>query len=285
MLNLIKMDICRMFKSKYTWIVVISAMALMVFGTWVSHNDIEETQSQLNAITENQSVDNADTTDFLISIGSDGSWYTGGEVSVAQLFSADVQSGMFLLFITIFCVLYVNDERKTGFIKNIAGQVSSRGLLIVSKLCSILIFTLILFIASFLATMLGSAFFFGYVNLGGTGDYLFFFAVQLLLYLGFGGFITCLVVLTKSSVASIVIGLLVTFGFINYILSFVDNLLHSAGVVDSFSITNYTVSANIGLLEYHARSGDYLQAFIVALAFLIVTAAISMFTIQKQDIR
>ena len=67
----------------------------------------------------------------------------GEEVSVFDLFYANIKGKFIALFMVIFAVLYSTADMTSGFVKNIAGQVRDRGGLVISKAVSLFVYTVL----------------------------------------------------------------------------------------------------------------------------------------------
>lgn len=289
MLNIIKMDIFRMLKAKSTWIIIAISIVFVFIEVYsVSYNlsyynDNPGAMGQEREIVEQNTDENG--FQFGVAVGDDLEWYLQDEISSDEIFVQNSQSGIFLLLVAIFAVLFVNGEQRTGYIKNIAGQVSNRGNLVLSKMISCLIFSAMLFIAAYLSNLLISQILLGYVSLGSFTDYLPIYAMQLFLHFAYGASMILIAVLSRSLVASIAIGVMAPMGISSIICSFINMLLGKAGVSESFDISNFALTGNLNQLTIESSSGDFARAIIVSAAFLITSTALSMYIFKKRDIK
>lgn len=160
MLKVIKMDLYRMFKSKYTYIVLAAAMLMMFASVFMTQQDIsyyQQTPSAMETLRET-----GDEVNWGIYIGQvSPEWCTGAKIPLPELVSMNIQSKLLLMFLVAFIALFAGNEIRTGFIKNIAGQTRHRWEFVIGKLLSIAIFTAVLLVAAILAIMAGSVLFFG----------------------------------------------------------------------------------------------------------------------------
>lgn len=158
MLKVIKMDLYRMFKSKYTYIVLAAAMLMMFASVFMTQQDIsyyQQTPSAMETLRET-----GDEVNWGIYIGQvSPEWCTGAKIPLPELVSMNIQSKLLLMFLVAFIALFAGNEIRTGFIKNIAGQTRHRWELVIGKLLSIAIFTAVLLVAAILAIMAGSVLF------------------------------------------------------------------------------------------------------------------------------
>lgn len=252
MTNTIKMDLCRMVKSISTWMVYASAILLMFSTLYVRYSGILGNQTE--------------------------------KVPLYEL-AGNVQSGVMLIFVVIFSALFVNAEHRTGFIKNIAGQVHHRGVLILSKVVSVAVFTLILFLSIFAVVVLSSQLFAGGVNSSELPGLLNYLGMQVLLHIAFGSVIICIVTLFRSSAAGMTAGILLAVGFGSPVYTVADMLLHKIGVNGNFSISDYMLTTNIGQLVFKGSLHTYMRPLIIAMVFIAATTAIGIYVFQKRDIK
>lgn len=133
MLKVIKMDLYRMFKSKYTYIVLAAAMLMMFASVFMTQQDIsyyQQTPSAMETLRET-----GDEVNWGIYIGQvSPEWCTGAKIPLPELVSMNIQSKLLLMFLVAFIALFAGNEIRTGFIKNIAGQTRHRWELVIGKL-------------------------------------------------------------------------------------------------------------------------------------------------------
>lgn len=279
--NVLKMDLYRMFRSKVTWLCVLGTIIMMLFSIFMTSSDIDYyTIHQEELVQVEGKADGSE--DWGIYIGSVmPAWCRGEEVPIVDLFASNIQSKIMLIFLVVFLVDFVNSENKCRFLQNIAGQVSNRGTIVLSKIVITVIYSVIQLFGVCTIIGISSQIFLGYINLEGLAGSVLFFLMQLLLQIAFGTLVIFIVMLTQSTIASMVIGLLLSSGMIQVL----DPLF--MGVLDrsrSFSVMYYTLSGNIGRLRADSSTAIYLQAFIIAIVVLAITGFISMHTIQRRDV-
>ena len=74
----------------------------------------------------------------------------GKPVTVFDVFFSNAQGRFYALFLIIFAVMFSTADIKSGYIKNIGGQVPRRGVLVVSKAVALALFTVITLAGIFL---------------------------------------------------------------------------------------------------------------------------------------
>ena len=153
MLNMIKMDVYRMFctKSMYViWIILLASALLTSFLSKIDYDAANKEWEQQQAVESNKeqlSQQNADNVNIGMSVELPTE--PGKKVTVMDVFFSNAQGKFYALFLVIFAVMFATADIKSGYIKNIGGQVSQRGMLIVSRAVALALFTAITFAGIF----------------------------------------------------------------------------------------------------------------------------------------
>lgn len=283
MFKVIKMDLFRMCKSKYTYIVLVASMLMMFASVFMTQQDIiyyQQTPSALAALQEN-----GDEVNWGIYIGQvSPEWCNGAKIPLPELVSMNIQSKLLLMFLVAFIALFAGNEIRTGFIKNIAGQMRYRWELVIGKLLSISIFTVVLLLAAVLAIMAGSFFFFGYVHIQEVGKFIGYLGMQYLLHIAYGSVSLFLVYLFENVVASLLTGIFLAAGILQVIDALLRNIVPHLKKIADFSIMNYLSSGNVGILSMASGSALYRKALFIAVITWIVMGSLSGLLMQKKDI-
>ena len=283
MFKVIKMDLFRMCKSKYTYIVLVASMLMMFASVFMTQQDIiyyQQIPSALAALQEN-----GDEVNWGIYIGQvSPEWCNGAKIPLPELVSMNIQSKLLLMFLVAFIALFAGNEIRTGFIKNIAGQMRYRWELVIGKLLSISIFTVVLLLAAVLAIMAGSFFFFGYVHIQEVGKFIGYLGMQYLLHIAYGSVSLFLVYLFENVVASLLTGIFLAAGILQVIDALLRNIVPHLKKIADFSIMNYLSSGNVGILSMASGSALYRKALFIAVITWIVMGSLSGLLMQKKDI-
>ena len=132
MLNMIRMEVFRMFKTKSMYIIWVVMAVCVLFANSLSAEEIQDySMEEKQEMYEAAMSDEEEEVMF-------GMYVTlptkpGEEVSVFDGFYANVKGKFIALFMVIFTVLYATADITSGYVKNIAGQVRNRGNLILAK--------------------------------------------------------------------------------------------------------------------------------------------------------
>lgn len=284
MINVIKMDLYRMVKNKATWLIFLASMLMMFASIFMTSQDLAYYNSNPTALQDLQA--NGDEVNWGIYIGSvKPEWCNGTEIPLMELVAVNVKSKLLLMFLVVFVTYFVGSEGRNGFVKNIAGQVTHKGILVFSKFVVISIYTVMMIIGAVLATMLGSAAFLGYINTTGIGQGCIFLAVQILLHIGYGMFVLFLFNVTGSSIVTMLSGILIAAGILQIVDAILVSVFSKLQAISDFSIMNYLTSGNVGLLSLDSTSGLYIRASIIAVGAIVLMNTLSSVIIQRRDLK
>lgn len=280
MRNLIRMDLYRFLRSKLTWILVLLS-ALAMFGfSFMTHSDVAYYAHHAAALSQQSAQSGTQIGIYTRNFSPE--LYTRAQIPLGDLIANQLQSKLLLIFILVFSAFFVSSESSTGFIKNIAGQVRFRWTLTVSKLIAMIVFTVILFIGTWAAFILGCRLAFGYVDWSGFGSWMPYWGVELLLHIAFGAVIICLVTVLKNTVISVLIGILSTMGLLQLLDPAVEAIFRLEK--GSFHVLNYVPSGNIAILPAGNWVPADMRAVLVGAVFLAAAGAVSMSVLQARDV-
>ena len=122
MLNLIKMELYRLFHSTSTWILFFFTISAAVFTVVMTKIDVSGMASRTGTEAEQAGEQEIDFA-FGIYTETKEEW-ADGEVLFSELLGSELASGMFLILVTIFVSVFVHAEQKNGYLKNIADRKS-----------------------------------------------------------------------------------------------------------------------------------------------------------------
>ena len=133
MINLMRMNGIRMFHSKLFYV-----MMILCFGIFLFFASLEidpETQELDRIIMEEEEID-ADEARFGTTVGGTLTQDTPLEDVYAEM----VGSGVLLIFAGVFASVYSDEERKSGFLKNLTVGRSGKKYIFASKAPVLLLF-------------------------------------------------------------------------------------------------------------------------------------------------
>lgn len=287
MFNLIKMDLHRLVRIKSFWIMIGVTVFVTFFSVYMTHYDVTSRNDTVVDLS-NGSVSQVspEEADIVLGVYVDTKSEWADRIDFTDLINSNIASQLLAILCVIFPPLFVNGEQKNGYIKNIAGQLSSRGLLVLSKLFAVAIQVLVIFVVFVLsAAVIGRILWGEKLVFESISDFTKVLGLHYLLHFSFASFITALTILLRGSGFSMTFGILSSTGITSYLYAFVNILLQKCGASKDFNIGSYFVENCIAIVNPDLIGGDLIRVIVVGLVFIAVSTLISMFVIQKRDIR
>ena len=296
MFNAIRMDVYRLFKTKSTYIILVIMIALSVMGTGLMSVMTEMTEAEGQQVQTEQMSDNAgyagdddqlyeDTegaqSQFSVSVSeSDPDENDNSVLSFAMSDISGLQAG---LFIIIFTVLFSMADINSGFIKSIGGQVKGRGVLIVSKMVAIAIFTAIVIIADFLTQLIAVNMFFDDAVVGSASEIVRLLSSQFVLNFALAVLMMAIAMIIKNNVVSMIIGVCMCSGIFELIFMGINYLMDKIGFND-FDINNILITGKIQNVTIGADAADIGYALLTAAIYIAVSVFAVYNVFKHRDI-
>ena len=296
MFNAIRMDVYRLFKTKSTYIILVIMIALSVMGTGLMSVMTEMTGAERQQVQTEQMSDNADyageddqfnedtegaQSQFSVSVSeSDPDENDNSVLSFAMSDISGLQAG---LFIIIFTVLFSMADINSGFIKSIGGQVKGRGVLIVSKMVAIAIFTAIVIIADFLTQLIAVNMFFDDAVVGSASEIVRLLSSQFVLNFALAVLMMAIAMIIKNNVVSMIIGVCMCSGIFELIFMGINYLMDKIGFND-FDINNILITGKILSVTIGADASDIGYALLTAAIYIAVSVFAVYNVFKHRDI-
>ena len=283
MLNMIRMELYRMFKTKSLYVVWLVLAAGILFTTGLSADEMktytmEEKQEMYEYATGQQKSDT-------VNLGMDVTVPTkpGDTVSVFDLFYGNIKGKFLALFMVIFAVLYSTADMTSGFIKNIAGQVRDRRGLVFAKGVSLFVYTVLTMLIFTGIQTISNALFFDELVFGPVKEFLQYAGIQTLLHFALLIIVMCIAIVLRNNVISMMLSVCLCMNVLVIFYSFLDNLIAKAHI-KNFHVLEYTVTGNISFLETNVTAKMAVTALAVSIAFVIVMIEVCSTVFKKRDI-
>lgn len=278
MLNMIRMELYRMFKTKSLYVIWLVLAAGILFTTGLSADEMktytmEEKQEMYEYATGQRESEN-------VNLGMDVTVPTkpGDTVSVFDLFYANIKGKFLALFMVIFAVLYSTADMTSGFVKNIAGQVRDRRGLVFAKGVSLFVYTVLTMLIFTGIQTISNALFFDELVFGPVKEFLQYAGIQTLLHFAFLMIVMCIAIVLRNNVISMMLSVCLCMNVLVIFYSFLDNLIAKAHI-KNFHVLEYTVTGNISFLETNVTA-----KMAVSIAFIIVMIEVCSTVFKKRDI-
>ena len=281
MLNIIKMDLYRMFRTKSMYVIWIVLAAALLITTSLCKTDYES----LNEEDAMQQEQIAEPTADNINVGMMVTLPTepGEKVTVYDIFFANSQGKFYALFLVIFAVLFSTADISSGYIKNIGGQVRNRKSLIFSRSIAIAVFTVLTMAGAFLFQAAANCIVFGELEWGNTKVILSYFVTELALHYALVLICMAIAIILKNNVISMVIAVCLTMNIMTIVYGVVNSAIQKIGI-QNFQIYKYTITGKLSLLPMNPSGNECLAAFGVAMVFIVIMISASSVVFQKRDI-
>ena len=205
MLNLIKMDIYRLFHSRAVKLGAVVAAAVAFLAMLLNLGILE--------IIKFGMKDNLTSVEEMAIVFPIVSWLYG--VDFADVIFTGTNA--FALFISCIIVSsFVGAEQSCGYVKNIAGQLPNRGMTIVSKfIVTCLVQLIILLIYTIVSSICATLFFRSYINAHSIGVLIEGLLLRFLLFCAINAVVLFFCTLTKSHAIAMVVGAIFGIGATN----------------------------------------------------------------------
>ena len=296
MFNAIRMDVYRLFKTKSTYIILVIMIAMSVMGTGLMSVMTEMTGAESQQVQTEQMSDNADyageddqfnedtegaQSQLSVSVSEiDPDENDNSVLSFAMSDISGLQAG---LFIIIFTVLFSMADINSGFIKSIGDQVKGRGVLIVSKMAAIAIFTAIVIIADFLTELIAVNIFFDDAVVGSASEIVRLLSSQFVLNFALAILMMAIAIIIKNNVVSMIIGVCMCTGIFELIFMGINYLMDKIGFSD-FDINNILITGKIQNVTIGADAADIGYALLTAAIYIAVSVLAVYNVFKHRDI-
>lgn len=277
MINVIKMDLYRMFKSKFMWITIIISLFFPIASMNTIHSEFEDLPNPILESMMEEGYIREEAESYL----ADPLYAEDFEFDIFELYPRIIERAIIGLLITIFTVIFIGAESNTGYIKNIAGQTSIRHRTILSKMVVLFLYSSMIFLLYLVISVLCSKLIFGYIHFGifSIEEMVLYVLSQIFLNFVFGCVIMCGSELIRNLVVSMAVGVILTTGIFVVPMMYLDEL---------FKVTNFSFTSLI-LTPYMERMtvnySQYGKVWIVGAAFLVIGTLLSITSMKKRDIR
>lgn len=293
MYNMTKMEFYRLFKLISTWVILAVVVATAVFSAFMTKLDLDMMQSEASAekffdsqnIVQYDEYNEYDESELSVGIYVDTNYdWLENDVNAAEYTLIILQSGMHIILTAIFTAIFVHAENRNGYIKNIAGQVTFKGKLVLVKLPALLLFNIIMFVVAYFANMLFVRIFIGSIDFSITADTLKLILIQLLLHFAFSCVIMLLTSVFKSKAISITVGVIFASGVGMLLWNGINAVVNRLFDNSTFDIGKYTIIQNVHSVGMGFDFNDAARIILVGLFFVVITTGITNLVANNRDV-
>lgn len=287
MLNVIKMDIYRLFHTVSTYVMIIATVLLTTFIVYMTKWDLDNMDAmQANTIEPGVQVEgDVVELNFGFYSNTNAEWKLG-DIPLSDLMETQLTAGFYLVFISIFVSIFVYAEQKNGYVKNIAGQLPNKWMLVLSKTMTVALQVLVMFLMIGISMFLVGKICFGErLVFGSFMDLVKVFGGQYFLHFGFACLILCLCLIFKSVALSMTLGILISSKVVTMLYFAVNKLAEGLFKVKDFDMSRYTIEMGISEYTLSAADSDVHRIFIVALVYVAAAVLTASVVVQKRDVK
>lgn len=281
MLNLIRMENYRLFKTRtiYTCLIVLALVTLL--NTVLLKADMDMMESDDTQSTQTEYEDDTDTMQLGMVVSLPTEAFQ--KITVFDMIYASMSGRLFTLFVVIFAISFACADIKSGFVKNIGGQVRDRRMLILAKAVALAIAVIVITLASVLFQIACNLVLLGYVRMGSLRDFAAYMGVTLMLNYALALVFMMAVIVIKSRMIATILAVCVCVNMQLIIYSAVDRLIAKAGV-KNFSLIEHTPAGLISMTSMSPDAKTAGTAALCAFIFGAVSIALTCGVFRRRDI-
>ena len=261
MLNMIKMETYRMLHTRSAYVILIVLTGCVLFTNIMSRDEYRaDTRKAAEASVDMVQVSPSSPDESGEETPNLGMTVTlpttpGEQVTVFDLFAANIQGRFIALFIAIFTILFSGADMSSGYVKNTAGQVRSRAALVAAKAVAVMVYTVFTILFFVAIEAISDALLFGALAWGDPGEFLPYLGAQTALHCAFMVVLCALTVIIRSSVLSMVLGVLLCQNLAIILYGGAETLLRRMGAGD-VDIISHTITGKIAMLPLAPSASD-----------------------------
>lgn len=270
MLNLLRMDLRRMFRSKGFYIcfgfLVFTSVVVFALMYAVSNPDIQKALENLG---------------FMIttSVGSPQEIQEMTASSLLDLFhQTNISGGGFPVITGILTTLFVCLDFDSGFIKNILAVHENKWSYIISKMICSFIVNLFCMAGTFVIVLGLNAVTGGFFSYPNAGDALFYLFSIWMLTNAFSTLLLLVCMITRSKAAGITAAFIICSGLIVVILNTLLGFFKANGIM------NYTLYMNLTTCPFKYENLVSLRPVIVSVVFIVLYGTAAKVFLAKKDV-
>lgn len=201
-----------------------------------------------------------------------------GTNSLGMFRESFMDGGMYGCILGILITLFTCGDFHNGFIKNTMSLHRARWKYIASKLAAAGILNFLFLVITLLFNNLVNLLFHNMVPFAALTDTLYYLSLAWLINTAFSSLVILICILTHSQAAGVTVSLLLCGGIVQTILAQVTSLLHIDGWI------KYTLYYNMCTIPSSYSGIRDLKGLVLGLLFLIIYSGAAAFFITRQDI-
>lgn len=273
MLKLVKMDLYRLLHSKALKVGAIVAAAIALLGMLINLGILEIIKLALQ--------DDPSSTEGMELIFPTIAWLTGVDFADVVF----VGTGTFSLFVSCAVVAsFIGAEQSCGYVKNIAGQLPNRGMMIISKfIVTCMVQLMVLVIYAIISSLCAGMFFGAYIKSYSILALIQGLILRFILFCAIDAIVLFFCTLAKSHAIAMVVGAIFGIGVTGLLYLAINALLSMLKI--SVDVAKIMPDGINGLINVSNLGTITIRAIVVSVVFIVgfLTSAILLF--KKRDVK
>lgn len=293
MINLVRADIYRLFKTKSLYICTLASVAFIIFSLFtyqLMYNFLDSTLSEQDTTQSQSSTLNEETQD----VNTEDTQDTQDTQDATVSYNRPELSGIYMLgdsftnipiFLGIFLAMFITVEFSNGTIKNIVSRGFSRSQIYISKFIAAIITNLFLIVITSASALIAGTIMwkFGTTYDNFILDVLRMFFLEVLVNIAVSSIFVMVAFLVRRNGPAVSINLGI-WALSSVVLNLI-NLLFEKVFKTDFKITKYWALDCVSELHHLSLEQSVInRGILVSLGTIIVTSVIGMYTFSKRDI-
>ena len=205
--------------------------------------------------------------------------------TLADVIASPFAVNLLMIFLFISAVSFLYMDFSGGYIKNIAGQTSNRGGIVLAKFTTIAVHNLVFFIVAALTNVLGVALAGALTVDGNIGGAILTLLIKWLLSLAISSILMFFAVGLRSKTFAIILGVIFPLGALSLVYMGIDNLLENVlKIGGNFSLADYmpdSLISSVNVIDNHL----VVNAVVVAVIYIVLFYILTHFIFNKRDIK
>ena len=278
MFNAVRMDIYRLIHTKSAYVILVIAMALAIAMSGMTAlvrsmatESIVETTDDVTMVSES------------VGLEMDESDMSDEVPTIADMVESDIAGLDLALLLAIFTVLFSTADLNSGYIKSVGGQVKCRGVLLLSKMIALSVFTFVAMALDVIVQCIATPLFLHGAEFGDAADLFKMLGSQYVVTLLFVYFVMAMAIIIKNNVISMIIAVCMCTGIFSLIFSGINILIEKIGV-KNFDINDYLIVNQISELDLSSSAKTVGGAFAIAAVWAVVSLIAVYGVFKRRDI-
>lgn len=219
MINLIKMNLNRMFYNRLFYILILINFGICILIASLEADPVDQELDR--QIMEEQGIvpDEGDI-GFGMTVGGN----VTEDTALEDIYAEMVGCGLILTLVGVFASVYSDEERKSGFLKNLTVGRKEKKYIFASKAPVVFIFCFMQLIAGIVATYIGSNLPASY-HIVNWGNLIIYILTETLLHTAFGLFIMVFYEIFRTVVVNILVAVFASLNLFGFIFSLLETKL------------------------------------------------------------